>query len=351
MSQAQTLHAVNMGIDTHEEPVVYMRRDCDVCRAEGFTANARVQVSAGNHHIIATLNIVAGDLLPVGSAGLSTSAWHYLHLQDGDSLAIAHAPVVKSLRFLRKKIHGHELCADEIAAIIGDISQRRYSDVEVASFLTACAGDRLSIDEVIELTRAMVAVGTRLSWPGYPRVYDKHCVGGLPGNRTTPIVIAIASAAGLVIPKTSSRAITSPAGTADTMEVLTEVDLSLELMQRVVHETGACLAWGGRINLSPTDDLLIRIEKALDIDSDGQLVASVLSKKIAAGSTHILIDIPVGPTAKVRDTAHAERLSTMFATVATALGVEVRCVLTDGSQTIGYGIGPVEEARAAGAQQ
>src|SRR5690606_25418693 len=103
--------------------------------------------------------------------------------------------------------------------------------------------------------------------------------------------IAIASAAGLVMPKTSSRAITSPAGTADTMEVLTEVNLSLELLQQVVHQTGACLAWGGRMNLSPTDDLLIRIEKALDIDSDGQLVASVLSKKIAAGSSHILIDI------------------------------------------------------------
>lgn len=345
MTPEPSLRAFNIGIDTHEEPVVYMHRDCHVCRSEGFTANARLQISAGSRIIIATLDVVESDLLPAGHMGLSTSAWRALQVREGERLGVRHAPVLDSLRHLRKKIHGNALESEEIAAIIADIGERRYADIEVASFLTACAGDRLDLDEVVALTRAMVAVGSRLCWPDYPRVFDKHCVGGLPGNRTTPIVIAIASAAGLVIPKTSSRAITSPAGTADTMETLTTVDLSLAQMQRVVRETGACLAWGGRVNLSPADDLLIRVEKALDIDSDGQLVASVLSKKVAAGSTHILIDIPVGPTAKVRSDQHAQRLATLFEHVATALDIEVRTVITDGSQTVGYGIGPVEEAR------
>ena len=345
MTPAPSLRAFNIGIDTHEEPVVYMHRDCHVCRSEGFTANARLQVSAGSHTIIATLNVVESELLPADHMGLSTSAWRSLRVREGERLGIRHAPVLDSLRHLRKKIHGNTLAGGEIAGIIADISERRYADIEVASFLTACAGDRLDLNEVVALTRAMVAVGSRLIWPDYPRVYDKHCVGGLPGNRTTPIVIAIVSAAGLVIPKTSSRAITSPAGTADTMETLTSVDLSLEQMQRVVRDTGACLAWGGKVNLSPADDLLIRVEKALDMDSDGQLVASVLSKKIAAGSTHILIDIPVGPTAKVRSDEHARKLATLFEQVAAALGIEVRTVITDGRQTVGQGIGPVEEAR------
>lgn len=344
-SPRQAMLAMEMGIDTHEEPVVYMRSDCDVCQAEGYSANTRLEISAGGRSIVATLNIIEGEMLPVNCVGFSISAWRYLRPGKDSFVAVKHAPPMASLRSMRKKIHGHELNALELDAIISDISQRRYSDIEVAAFLTACAGNRLSDREVVALTRAMVDAGNRLSWPGQSPTFDKHCVGGLPGNRTTPIVIAIVSAAGLTIPKTSSRAITSPAGTADTMAVLTQVDLDREQLQKVVRETGACLAWGGRVHLSPTDDLLIRVEKALDLDSDGQLVASVLSKKVAAGSTHVLIDIPVGPTAKVRDAKHAERLSRLFSTVAEGLNIKLRCVVTDGRQAIGNGIGPVEEAR------
>ena len=140
----------------------------------------------------------------------------------------------------------------------------------------------------------MVHTGNRLSWP-HPRVVDKHCIGGLPGNRTTPIVVPIVTALGLVMPKTSSRAITSPAGTADTVETFTRVDLGIEAMRRVVEAEGGCMVWGGAMALSPADDLLIRVERMLDLDSEGQLVASVLSKKAAAGSTHVLIDIPGRP--------------------------------------------------------
>ena len=345
MTTTGHLRAFEMGIDTHEELVVYMRMDCDVCKAEGFAANARLQIQAGEKTLIATLNTVTLSALPAGTIGFSVSAWRHLNLIADQPITVRHAPVVRSLSALRKKIYGNSLGASEIAAIINDIHQGHYSDIHIASFVTSCAGGNLSVDETVALTQAMIDAGGRLSWPGYARIYDKHCVGGLPGNRTTPVVIAIASAAGLVIPKTSSRAITSPAGTADTMEVLTTVDLSLTQLQTVVRQTGACLVWGGRIKLSPTDDVLIRIERALDLDGEGQLVASVLSKKIAAGSTHILIDIPVGPTAKVRDNAQAERLSHLFYAVARSFDVHLRCVVTDGSQTVGNGIGPGEEAR------
>ncbi|QKX17787.1 thymidine phosphorylase family protein [Microbulbifer sp. YPW1] len=345
MGRALPLKAYRMGIDTHEEPIVFMRKDCAICRAEGYTANTRLQIKAGKQTLIATLNTVAEKILPQGYIGFSDSAWEFLDLQDEVVVHVHHSPLVPSLSALRKKIYGHRLNSLEVTSIIRDIGKRLYSDIEIASFLTACAGGRLDSAETTALTTAMIDNGNRLYWPDYKCVFDKHCIGGLPGNRTTPIVVAIASAAGLVIPKTSSRAITSPAGTADTMEVLTNVDLPLEQLRNVITRTGACLAAGGEVGLSPTDDLLIRIERALDLDSEGQLVASVLSKKMAAGSTHILIDIPVGPTAKVRDQKQAERLKSLFQAVASGLGVEVRCVQTDGTQAIGWGIGPAEEAR------
>lgn len=174
--------------------------------------------------------------------------------------------------------------------------RRLYSDLQLAAFVTATAGDGLDEAETIALTQAMLGAGERIRWD-FPLVADKHSVGGLPGNRTTPLVVAMVAACGVPIPKTSSRAITSPAGTADTMEVLAPVDLDVAAMRRVVEKEGGCVVWGGAVRLSPADDVLIRVERPLDFDSEGQLVASVLSKKAAAGSTHVVIDMPVGPTA------------------------------------------------------
>ncbi|MFT5418919.1 MAG: thymidine phosphorylase, partial [Gammaproteobacteria bacterium] len=232
----------------------------------------------------------------------------------------------------------------ELKEIIADIVAGRYMDVHLAAFITACAADRLSRDEIIYLTDAMVAAGQRLHWAG-ECIVDKHSVGGLPGNRTTPIVVSIVASLGLIMPKTSSRAITSPSGTADTMETLAPVDLDLATMRRVVEQEGGCIVWGGSVSLSPADDILIRIEKALDIDSEGQLVASILSKKIAAGSTHVVIDMPVGPTAKVRSMAAANVLDEQLQHVGQALGLNVEVLVTDGNQPVGRGIGPALEAR------
>ena len=340
-----TMVVVNLGIDTHQEPIVYMRRDCHICRAEGFSSSSRVALRHGDNLLIATLNVVDGNILPKGKMGLSKIAMKRLGVDEQDVVAIFHAPEVESLHSVRKKIFGHKLSAEEIKNIVEDISVHRYRDIEIASFLSACAGSRLDIDEIIGLTKAMVACGKQLHWPEHKTVFDKHCIGGLPGNRTTPLVVSIVSAGGLVMPKTSSRAITSPAGTADMMEALTNVELEIAEIRRVVEEAGACLAWGGAVNLSPADDLLIRIERALDLDGEGQLIASVLSKKIAAGSTHAVVDIPVGDTAKVRSPEDAQRLASLFTQVGASCGIKIRCVITDGCQPVGRGIGPVEEAR------
>lgn len=338
------LFARAIGIDTYQEPVVYMRDDCTVCRSEGFEAQSRVLVTGNDVSIVATLNVVRGSLLAHDEVGLSEIAWKLLGSKEPFPVTVSHPEPVESFRHVRAKLFGHTLNSVELRSIVDDVARRRYSDVQSSAFLAACVGDRMTGEEIVSLTRAMVDSGERLEWPQV-EVFDKHCVGGLPGNRTTPIVVSIVSACGITMPKTSSRAITSPAGTADTMETLTKVDLSLDAMRTVVEREGGCLVWGGAVDLSPADDMLIRVERALDIDSEAQLVASVLSKKIAAGSTHTIIDIPVGPTAKVRDWETADRLAGIMKDTGDALGLNVQVVITDGSQPVGRGIGPALEAR------
>lgn len=335
---------MRLGIDTYQTAVIYMRSDCHICRAEGFAAQSRVRVHLDGRSLAATLNVVHGDLLQPGEAALSESAWAALRATEGDTCHVTHAEPVASESRLRAKVYGEKLSDADMRLIVGDIVESRYSDLQLAAFVTAVAGGRLDTTETLALTRAMVAAGERIRWP-YPVVADKHCVGGLPGNRTTPIVVAIVSALGLAFPKTSSRAITSPAGTADTMEVLAPVNLDLPAMRRAVEREGGCIVWGGAVNLSPADDILIRAERPLDLDSDGQLVASILSKKVAAGATHVLIDVPIGPTAKIRSEAAAEALTRRLREVGQALGLNIRMLRTDGNQPVGRGIGPALEAR------
>jgi thymidine phosphorylase len=338
-----SLRLKRLGIDTYDNFVVYLRQDSDVCRAEGFSSHTRVRVEAGGKSIIATLNFVVGDILSMGEAGLSEGAWQELGQSEGAMISVSHSRPIDSLAYIRAKIDDQPISNAAFSEILSDIAAGYYSDIHLSSFVTACAARPLSISEITGLTSAMINCGERMTWP-YDQVVDKHCVGGLPGNRTTPIVVSIVAACGLRMPKTSSRAITSPAGTADTMETLAPVDLSVEAMQAVVEREGGCVVWGGAVDLSPTDDTLIRIERALDLDSESQLIASVLSKKIAAGSTHVVIDIPTGTTAKISSQQEAASLSRSLTTVADTLGLKARVVISDGSQPVGRGIGPSLEA-------
>lgn len=342
-TDSHPLRVQRLDIDTHQQPIAFIRRDSPICRSEGFNALSRIELTLGERRVIASLNVVGGDWLPMDTVGLSDAGWRLLDACDGATVLVRHPPPLESLALVRAKIYGHALNRSAMLAVMHDIARGRYSDIHLAAFVTACAGDHMTLDEIGYLTEAMVAVGDRLDW-GRPVVLDKHCVGGLPGNRTTPLVVAIVAANGLCIPKTSSRAITSPAGTADAMEALAPVALTLAQMRRVVEQQGGCIAWGGSVNLSPVDDLLIRVERTLDIDCEGQLVASILSKKLAAGATHVLVDIPVGPTAKVRNAVAAEQLGATLATIGARLGLVVVPHLSDGTRPVGRGVGPALEA-------
>jgi len=334
-----------LGIDTYRENVAYLHRECEVYRAEGFQALSKVKICADGRHILAVLNVVDDDSIVTPSdLGLSEEAFVKLGLDEGHIVSIEHAEPPASMNAVRRKIAGERLSQDDFNHIIRDITDKHYSKTEIAAFLVASGQTDMDRDEILYLTRAMLESGEQLRW-NEPLVADKHCIGGIPGNRTSMLVVPIVAAHGMLIPKTSSRAITSPAGTADTMEVMANVELDIKKLHDIVRKHRACLAWGGTANLSPADDILIAVERPLGIDSQGQMVASILSKKLSAGSTHLLIDIPVGPTAKVRHMREAQRLRKLFEFVADQLAIHLEVIITDGRQPVGFGIGPVLESR------
>ncbi len=334
-----------LAIDTYKENVAYLHRDCALYRTEGFQALAKLEVRNGKRKILAVLNVVDDDaIVGTNEIGLSEQAFAQMGQKQGTLVSIAHAEPPASMEAVRRKIRGERLTAEDYIAITQDIADNRYSKVEMAAFVVTSGQTGLDRDEILHLTHAMAATGERVSWEE-KLVADKHCIGGIPGNRTSMIVVPIVAAHGLLIPKTSSRAITSPAGTADTMEVLAKVEIGPKRIRDIVHALRGCMVWGGTAKLAPVDDILIAVERPLGMDSAGQMVASILSKKIAAGSTHLLVDIPVGPSAKVREMREALQLRKLFEYVGDRSGLHLEVIITDGRQPIGRGIGPVLEAR------
>jgi len=339
------LNLRHVAVDTYHENVAYMHTDCEIYRAEGFQALSKVKISAAGRTILAMLNVVRDDkLVSPTELGLCDQAFEQLGARQGAPLTVEHAEQPRSMSCVRRKIEGERLNKADFEAITREIADNQYTKMEMAAFLVATDQGGLDRDEVHYYTEAMANTGHRLRWEE-PLVADKHCIGGIPGNRTSLLVVPIVAAHGMLIPKTSSRAITSPAGTADTMEVLARVELSPRELHKIVRKHRGCLAWGGTAQLAPVDDILIAVERPLGIDAMGQMVASILAKKLAAGSTHLLVDIPVGPSAKIRHQRSALRLRKLFEYVGDRVGIHLEVMITDGRQPVGRGIGPLLEAR------
>jgi thymidine phosphorylase len=336
-------------IDTHTEHVVFLHSNAVEKGELGLKPLDRVRVMAAERgteperEIEGVLNFCHDGLVADDEVGLSEAAFHDLGLPEGTEVTATLAAPPDSVRRVRDKLAGGRLGRIDFDAILQDVAAHRYSKVELSMFVLACALRRLDGEELIDFTRAMIDIGERLHFR-MPRVADKHCIGGIPGNRTTMIVVPILTSLDVTIPKTSSRAITSSAGTADTMGVLAEVALGRQRMYEVVERTGGCIAWGGSLDLAPADDVLITVERPMGIDTEAQMVASIISKKKAAGATHALIDIPIGPTAKVESRDEARALAARFEAVAAAVGLQVEIVLTDANGPVGCGIGPRLEA-------
>ncbi len=314
------------------------------CRQLGVFPHDRVKIYYKDKSVTAIVN-TSNSMINRGEIGIFTGTCELLGVKSNDSIQIEQTLKPESLEFIKKKMQGLKLSKDEIYKIIEDIVKENISDIELSAYITSLFINELNLEETDYLTRAMVDTGETLDFP-YP-VVDVHSIGGVPGNKYALITVPIVAALGLKIPKTSSRAISSAAGTADVMEVLAKVDLKLEEIRKIVDMVGATLAWGGAVNLAPADDKIIKIEYLLRIDPQAQLLASVMAKKKALNIKKLLIDIPIGSEAKVHDEVYARKLARNFIDLGERLGINVECAFTYGGQPVGRSIGPALEAKEA----
>lgn len=298
----------------------------------------RMSIKYKSKEVIAIIDL-SETMVKKGEIAIYKDIADQLKIKNGEYVEIQHIPTPKSLEYIKKKMDKETLKEDEIYTIIKETLENRLSEGELASFVAAAYINGFGISETVALSKAMVETGITLDLNVHP-IADKHCIGGVAGNRTTMLIVPILAAAGIYIPKTSSRAISSASGTADTFEVLAPVVLPIEELKQVVLKTKGCIAWGGAINLAPVDDKLIRIRNSLHLDPKGLLLSSILAKKKAVGAQYLIVDIPVGRGAKIEDENEGKMLANDFIQISEQLDIKTRCLITDGSDPIGFGVGP-----------
>ena len=344
-SCANYMHLRRIPIFGGRDYCAYLPANSEIVSAFDYLGSAKLEISAGAASIRTRVQVIdMPDFLDSGAIGLSSEAFAELGLPEGAEVTIRRTPSPESRAALTHKIQGGKLSEEQYHTLIRDIVESRYPEGEVAAFLVA-ATQNLSDDEVVSLAQVRTRFTQRITWPD-KIVVDKHSMGGIPGSRITLIVVPIVAAhGGFLMPKTSSRAITSAAGTADAMETLANVELGPTELRVCLEQARACIAWNGRLNHSVVDDVMNAITRPLGIDSNRWSVASILSKKLTAGSTHVIVDLPFGKRAKLKTEGDALELAALFESVGRGLGLTVQAFATDGSKPIGRGIGPALEAR------
>jgi len=319
----------------------------DTANLIGVKTKGRILIKtiSKNSRGISTIVDIAKTLVKKNEVAISSELMERLSLKAGQKVDVDLSPQPKSLLFIKKKLNNEALSQSEIDEIIKDVVDNSLSEAEIALFVSGMYENGMNMKETIYLINSITHSGKTLKLKLKNKfIVDKHSIGGIPGNRTTPIIVAICAAGGLIMPKSSSRAITTPAGTADTVETVAKVEFSIPELERIVKKTGACLIWGGSLEIVPADEKIIQIEKTLNIDPEAQLLASIMSKKLASGAKYILIDIPYGKNAKVKK-EKALHLKKKFEFLGKHFHKVMKVVLTRGDEPIGNGIGPCLEMR------
>jgi AMP phosphorylase len=340
---ALNLKAHLLDIDLGRYQVLLNTKDAEEL---GVHPGDRVRVRSGEQALLAVVEISQSMVRP-GTIGIFTDVQAHFKIEDGARVDVRPAERPESVGYIKKKMKGRKLTKDEIDKVVSDTVEGSLTDVELSAWVTSLEINDMDMEEVEHLTRAMVKYGETLDFGADRVVFDKHSIGGVPGNKISLLIVPIVAAAGLLIPKTSSRAVTGAAGTADLMEVFGPVSLSGPQIRRITEDVGGVLCWGGGVNLAPADDIIIRAEYPLAIDPRAQLLASVMSKKKAVGANKVVMDLPMGDGTKLPTLEDAKKIGRQFIELGERLDMQVECAVTYGGQPVGKAVGCALEANEA----
>lgn len=311
--------------------------------ANGLNSVDKVSICFGKKEFVA--DVVLSQDIPSDSIGVFSDAWKKFRLKDGDIVKVSYAEAnPKAVEAIRRKLLGKKLTEEETKLIISEIANGRLSDIQTTYYVASSFFYKPTNEELYYTSKAMAETGETFKFDS-EIVADKHCMGGVPGNETTMIIVPIIASLGITIPKSFSKAITSPAATGECVDTLMDIEFNKEEIYKLVKKNNSCLIWGGGLSLAPADDKIIKVNYPISMEPHSKAVISIMAKKAAMGITHCLIDLPVGKTAKIHSTKDALELKKQFEYVGKRFGMKMAVEITEAKQPIGAGIGPNLQVR------
>lgn len=320
--------------------IVLHRKDAE---SLGVKEGELLNVGIGDVDLYANI-IETEDRVHQGEIGLFEEIWRTYKVKEETSIFVDIPERCKSLVVISKKLLGHDLSQEDLETVMNDIASRRLRETEIAFFISTFFNPGFNEDEIYWMTQAMAKSGDTISFKDLRGkgmvIADKHSIGGVAGKGVTPVLVPILVAGGLVVPNTSSRAITAPSGTSDILEVVMPVSLTEEEIKKVVKQTGGCLFWGGSLSISPADDVIINVERSLRIQEYQKVLVSIVAKKVALGIENILIDLPYGKGSKIENTEDVFALDKEFKKLFKKFGIKCETTTRKIKGPDGRGIGP-----------
>lgn len=340
------LKSVKLDRETGDElEIVLNSRDA---KEEGINVGDIVSFQYADFQLFAQVEITDSEIRP-GEVGLYEEMWVRYKIPGEHTVVISMIDRPESIEYIKRKLLGYPLNEHELKVIAKDISERKIREVEIAYFMATFFNPGFNDDEVLWMIKGMAEAGDILDFTNIRNngtvVVDKHSIGGVAAKGVTPMLVPIIASFDLVIPNTSTRAITTPAGTTDILEVIMPVAIPNEKVMEVVKQTGSCMIWGGALKLSPADDVLINVEKGLHVQSFQKMLVSIVAKKVSMGISHILIDIPYGPGTKVENPDDVEVLKKGFIKMFDKVNIKCEVYPRHVTGPDGFGIGPALEIR------
>ena len=250
-----------------------------------------------------------------------------------------------SMQAIRKKMLWKKISDEEIDAIIEDIQDNKIHDLVLAYYVATSFFYKSDVHELAYTTKATAYTWDMYRFPWI--VAGKYCIWWVPGNETTMIVIPILASLWITMPKTFSKAITSPAATGECVNVLMDIEFDKQEVIRLTDKVWACLVWNEKLNLAPVNDRIIKVSSPLGMEPYARMISSIMAKNYAMWINHCLIDIPMWPTAKVVTMKDAKRVAKRFRDIWEYLWIKMDVQVTDWSEPIGRWIWACLQAREA----
>ena len=289
---------------------------------------------------------LSSDYIKANQIGVTQDFLNAYPMQEGDNVLVTFTqgnPL--SMKAIRKKMLGEKISDEEIDAIVDDIQNNKLSDLVLAYYTATSFFYKSDPHELAYTTKATAYTGDMYRFPGI--VAGKYSIGGVPGNETTMVIVPILASLGITVPKTFSKAITSPAATGECVNVLMDISFKKSEIIRMTDKNGACLVRNEGLNLAPANDRIIKVSSPLGMEPYARMISSIMAKNYAMGINHCLIDIPMGPTAKVANEEDAKRVAKHFKTIGESLGIKMDVQITEANQPVGKGIGAALQTREA----